>query len=242
MTTTAFDDQFTTHPDDVVAQASAEAIAYASSLPEVHCAKCEMKVLSKCGSDCQVPDAYPDRQQRGGDVDENGLLPCPFCGAKAFATYKTDDYDGVRKYSVHCHAQCGGKIHGRHYSEADAIAAWNARAAPAPQPAASAEPAAWVAADTLNSPHPRCVSSLAYMSQIDQDRGREYVPLYAAPVAAQKADDALDAERYRWLRVQPFEVWKRIAWNTWGDDPAVATHRDADIDAAISAQQRQGAA
>src|SRR5690606_31891864 len=54
--------------------------------------------------------------------------------------------------------------------------------------------------------------------------------------ATQKADDVRDAERYRWLRVQPFEGWKRIAWNTWGDDPAVATHRDADIDAAISAQ------
>lgn len=47
-----------------------------------------------------------------------------------------------------------------------------------------AEPAAWVAADTLNSPHPVCISSLAYMSQLDKDRGREYVPLYAAPVAA----------------------------------------------------------
>ncbi|WP_233714392.1 hypothetical protein [Bordetella hinzii] len=61
------------------------------------------------------------------------------------------------------------------------------------QPAASAEPAVWVAADTLNSPHPTCVSSLAYMSQLDRDRGREYVPLYAAPVAAQTADDARNA-------------------------------------------------
>jgi hypothetical protein len=56
------------------------------------------------------------------------------------------------------------------------------------QPAASAEPAVWVAADTLYSAHPTCISSLAYMSQIDHDRGREYVPLaiinhHAAPVA-----------------------------------------------------------
>lgn len=51
------------------------------------------------------------------------------------------------------------------------------------------EPVAWVAADTLNSPHPGCVSSLAYMSQLDKDRGREYVPLYAAPVAAQRAKE-----------------------------------------------------
>lgn len=47
------------------------------------------------------------------------------------------------------------------------------------------EPAVWVAADTLNSPHPTCISSLAYMSQLDRERGREYVPLYTAPVAAQ---------------------------------------------------------
>ena len=66
-----------------------------------------------------------------------------------------------------------------------------ARAALASAPVAG-EPVAWVAADTLNSPHPKCISSLAYMSQIDQKRGREYVPLaiidrYAAPVAAQPA-------------------------------------------------------
>ncbi|AKQ59695.1 hypothetical protein ACR55_01825 [Bordetella hinzii] len=50
---------------------------------------------------------------------------------------------------------------------------------------AEMQPVAWVAADTLNSPHPTCISSLAYMSQLDRDLGREYVPLYAAPVAAQ---------------------------------------------------------
>lgn len=63
------------------------------------------------------------------------------------------------------------------------VAAWERG-----QPAASAEPAVWVAADTLYSAHPTCISSLAYMSQIDHDRGREYVPLaiinhHAAPVA-----------------------------------------------------------
>jgi len=62
--------------------------------------------------------------------------------------------------------------------------------------AGDAQPVAWVAADTLNSPHPGCVSSLAYMSQIDKDLGREYVPLYAAPVAAQapqESDEPLPA-------------------------------------------------
>ncbi|KCB31569.1 hypothetical protein L541_3170 [Bordetella hinzii CA90 BAL1384] len=60
--------------------------------------------------------------------------------------------------------------------------------------AGDAQPAVWVAADTLNSPHPTCVSSLAYMSQLDRDRGREYVPLYAAPVAAQAPAAAMPDE------------------------------------------------
>lgn len=52
------------------------------------------------------------------------------------------------------------------------------------------EPVAWVAADTLYSAHPTCISSLAYMSQFDHDRGREYVPLaiinhHAAPQPAE---------------------------------------------------------
>ncbi|MFU2071114.1 hypothetical protein ACLQ9R_18700 [Bordetella hinzii] len=71
------------------------------------------------------------------------------------------------------------------------------RAALASAPVAGeAQPVAWVAADTLNSPHPTCISSLAYMSQLDRERGREYVPLYAAPVAAQTADDARDADMF----------------------------------------------
>lgn len=49
----------------------------------------------------------------------------------------------------------------------------------------AAEPVAWVAADTLNSPHPRCVSSLAYVSQIDKDRGRKYLPLYTHPAPSE---------------------------------------------------------
>lgn len=53
------------------------------------------------------------------------------------------------------------------------------------------EAVAWVAADTLYSAHPTCISSLAYMSQIDHDRGREYVPLaiinhHATPAAQER--------------------------------------------------------
>ncbi|QDJ35871.1 hypothetical protein CBR67_03955 [Bordetella hinzii] len=61
--------------------------------------------------------------------------------------------------------------------------------------AGEAQPVAWVAADTIHSPHPTCISSLAYMSQIDQNRGREYVPLYAAPQASPVAGEAVHGQR-----------------------------------------------
>jgi len=93
------------------------------------------------------------------------------------------------------------------------------------RPAASAEPVAWVAADTLHSPHPGCVSSLAYVSQVDKDRGREYVPLYAAPVPNQQTEQQRrDAERYRWLRVR----WGRIADTYDGDSNRLVEIREAD--------------
>lgn len=56
------------------------------------------------------------------------LKPCPFCGGEAFATYKTEEDDGVRFHSVHCHNRCGAQMGTRrHYSEESAVDAWNAR-------------------------------------------------------------------------------------------------------------------
>lgn len=66
--------------------------------------------------------------------------------------------------------------------------------------AGDAQPAAWVAADTLHSPHPGCVSSLAYMSQIDKDRGREYVPLYAAPAVQGEPVAYISQEDFEFIR------------------------------------------
>ena len=81
------------------------------------------------------------------------------------------------------------------------------------RPAGDAQPAVWVAADTLNSPHPTCISSLAYMSQRDRDRGREYVPLYAAPVAAQAPSGP---EGWVMVPVQPTEVMKAAGCRALG--------------------------
>jgi hypothetical protein len=52
-------------------------------------------------------------------------------------------------------------------------------------------------------------------------------------------DTERDAARYRWLRTQPFDTWKRIAWNTWNDDPEVFPIRDEEIDAAIAASAKE---
>lgn len=80
-------------------------------------------------------------------ADERGLLPCPFCGSEAFETFKTDD-DGIRRHSVHCKApNCGGQTRDRHFSEAEAIAAWNCRATLASAPLADG----WQPIDTAPS-------------------------------------------------------------------------------------------
>lgn len=74
---------------------------------------------------------------RAPAADQRGLLPCPFCGSEAFETFKTDD-DGIRRHSVHCNdPNCGGQTRDRHFSEAEAIAAWNRRAVPASAPVAA---------------------------------------------------------------------------------------------------------
>lgn len=73
---------------------------------------------------------------RAPAADQRGLLPCPFCGSEAFATFKTGD-DDLRRHSVHCKSlDCGGQTRDRHFSEAAAIAAWNRRATLASAPVA----------------------------------------------------------------------------------------------------------
>lgn len=39
------------------------------------------------------------------------------------------------------------------------------------------EPAAYIRSSSMLSPSPRCVASLAYVSQIDQERGELYEPV-----------------------------------------------------------------
>lgn len=49
-----------------------------------------------------------------------------------------------------------------------------------------------------------------------------------------------DAARYRWLREQKPDVWKRIGWTTWPVDQNVMDTRDDEIDQALAAQAKQG--
>lgn len=77
------------------------------------------------------------------------LKPCPFCGSKAFATYKTDEDDDIRRHSVHCIARCGAQIGGR-YSEQSAVNAWNRRAPDARLAAQLRECAETLGADQID--------------------------------------------------------------------------------------------
>lgn len=121
------------------------------------------------------------------------LAVAPTPPAQASGQSAADEIEGLRAHvALLKSALAQAERENDELRRAQPAAAWDAET----EALRDAQPVAWVAADTLHSPHPTCVSSLAYMSQFDRDRGREYVPLYAA----QKADDARDAERYRWLR------------------------------------------
>lgn len=55
------------------------------------------------------------------------MKPCPFCGGKAFATYKTRDHDGLCQHWVICEG-CDARTGSHNFSEADATSAWQRRA------------------------------------------------------------------------------------------------------------------
>lgn len=59
-------------------------------------------------------------------VNNNELLPCPFCGGEV--SIKIHDYsNGTRLYTPKC--KCGAGIVEVFHTEAEAIAAWNTRTA-----------------------------------------------------------------------------------------------------------------
>lgn len=65
------------------------------------------------------------------------MKPCPFCGGKAFATYKTRDHDGLCQHWVICEG-CDARTGSHNFSEADATSAWQRRV-PAPSFEAQAD-------------------------------------------------------------------------------------------------------
>ncbi|MBQ2680420.1 MAG: Lar family restriction alleviation protein [Eggerthellaceae bacterium] len=56
------------------------------------------------------------------------LLPCPFCGGEAHVIPQMDGISGTVKYSVYCDSRCG-VVAFYCDTEAEAIDAWNTRAA-----------------------------------------------------------------------------------------------------------------
>ncbi|MDN7495039.1 Lar family restriction alleviation protein [Burkholderia gladioli] len=146
------------------------------------------------------------------------IAACPFC----------DDHDpevaessvpsaltGRQKLAVYCNACfCEGPTA---ESEADAIAAWNRRASPAP---------AIPAVDPV-AIHDAALEAAATAVEAHDRDGREWIngslwdtltreacarirALKAAP-AISESEDAQDAARYRWLQRQRAHVWHEIA-------------------------------
>ena len=106
--------------------------------------------------------------------------------------------------------------HGMYYDQDASIAGAHARALLSRygRPAGDAQPVRWV--HTLHSEHDDPIAEKVTGTpknpfgkpRIDYDPAYRVTsePLYAAPVAAQKADDSRDAERYRWLRERDLDV------------------------------------
>jgi hypothetical protein len=74
-------------------------------------------------------------------------------------------------------------------------------------------------------------AALSVLEQLAASHGQ-------APATAQADSVQEDAMRYRWLRDQPFDEWKRIAWHVSGRSPTIYADRDAAIDIA----RKQGGA
>lgn len=118
------------------------------------------------------------------------LLPCPFCGGKgdkaktAFSHYMT---------CIECNAD--GPFE---KTEAEAIAAWNRRAQPAPT--VQAEPVLWI--DPAADPHqdqgslyPEDNRQIALLGSTKGPFGSYTTPLYAGAAPAHASSDGRDALR-----------------------------------------------
>ena len=134
-------------------------------------------------------------------ADERSPSPCPFCGGAAFATYKTDD-EGMRWHSVHCKTGCDGN--GKHGTEKDAIAAWNARAALASAP---------VAGEAVG----KVVLFGGDLKEVSWTAGKMPPPgttLYAALQAGPVAGEAQEPAEYQ-RRCRPTWENARVGWTEW---------------------------
>lgn len=68
----------------------------------LNCRHKKAKASAKPCRNCRIVESVPTEwQPEGGDYDENGLLPCPFCGGKAVLHTTIDGGDDAPAW-VNC--------------------------------------------------------------------------------------------------------------------------------------------
>ena len=125
------------------------------------------------------------------DEQKVQLLPCPFCGGTPLAGSSYDE--DVLLHNIRC--RCGAGVND-FFGQEEAIEAWNTRqAAVAWMSSGEAKPFAWLVRRVDGEYN---AVSESYANQINNSFGGVAFPVYTHPPRA--AEDARDAERYRWLR------------------------------------------
>jgi chromosome segregation ATPase len=92
------------------------------------------------------------------------------------------------------------------------------------------------AADAIESSNARIADLLTQLEQ--KELARKTLAMGYEHASKRAAELEADAARYRWLREQGSDVWKRIGWNTWNDVPEVFPYRDREIDSDMAKEQK----
>ena len=125
--------------------------------------------------------------------EPSALLPCPFCGpGQSIVSLWFDDVS--KRWRVGCgRCGCSTGTSPRDKTQAPAIAAWNTRAAPAPQ----GEPVAWMLRSGI---HQLDLTWVPSRTARWLSNGGDVRPLYAAPVPQPEGPQAREALEHAQVR------------------------------------------